>query len=119
MLVEKLHGRGQGVGARQLVERLQGLLVLLVCERRKNHALFAALVFHLDAERGGERFRLFAILESSALPFAGLAQDQATVFRSTSGWLRTIPTGQWSEPSTCGRMNASVTWIMNGVETPK
>lgn len=30
-----------------------------------------------------------------------------------------IPTGQWSEPSTCGRMTASVTWIMNGVETPK
>jgi len=31
---------------------------------------------------------------------------------------RTMPTGQWSEPSTSGRMNAAVTRGISGVDTP-
>jgi len=35
------------------------------------------------------------------------------------GYARTMPTGQWSEPRTCGMISAEVTRFMNGVETPK
>lgn len=30
-----------------------------------------------------------------------------------------IPTGQWSEPCTCGRISASFTFLTKPLETPK
>ncbi len=73
VLEEKRDGLGKGVGSGEGVECLDGLGVLVVGKRGKNHSLRPSLVFHLHTLEGGETLGFLLGLELLALPLPILA----------------------------------------------